>query len=178
MARRKSNQDKRKKEERRAARKYNNRESSIDSRWFIIAGTVLVFVLFYLLTIYITNKNSTKNNTNKKDENVSVGETIIGRSFSMSGEYLVLYYDSSNKDIADLCKSLFTSYRNTNGEKSIYYVDMNSGFNKAFATTEESNKMPGSASELLINGPTLIKISNNTAVEYIEGMDAIEQYLQ
>ena len=43
-------------------------------------------------------------------------------------------------------------------------------------STNEQNI--SSASELLINGPTLIKISNNTAVEYIEGMDAIEQYLQ
>ena len=90
---------------------------------------------------------------------------------------MVLYYDSSNEEIVSTCRELFTNYRSANGDKSIYYVDMNSGFNKNHATSEESNKNPDSAEALSINGPTLIKISQNQVIEYVEGLEAIENYL-
>lgn len=178
MGRKKRNQDKKKKEERKLA-KLNSKDDSNKSLWFIVFCAIVVFAMFYLLTVYITNKNNPKKNNSEEEKTASVGETIIGRSFSMSNDpYLVLYYDTSDKDIASNCEFLFTNYRNANGEKSIYYVDMNSGFNKASATTEESNKNPQSTSELAINGPTLIKVQENKAVEYIEGLEAIEEYLK
>ena len=165
MGRKKRNQDKKKKEERKLA-KLNSKDESDKSLWFIVFCAIVVFAMFYLLTVYITNKNNPKKNNSEAEKTASVGETIIGRSFSMSNDpYLVLYYDKSDKDIAY-------------GEKSIYYVDMNSGFNKASATTEESNKNPQSTSELAINGPTLIKVQENKAIEYIEGIEAIEEYLK
>lgn len=175
MKRRKSNQDKRRKEQRKLER-LNSTDFSFQSKWFIIFCVVIVFLMFYILTVYITNKNAKKNNNSST---TNTGEILLGRSFSMSDQdYLVLYYDSSNEEIADTCHSLFTNYRSTNGNSSIYYVDMNSGFNKSHVTAEESNKNPDTVENLSINGPTLIKISQNKAVEYVEGLEAIQGYLQ
>ena len=42
---------------------------------------------------------------------------------------------------------------------------------------DESNKNPSSAEELSINGPTLIKVREKKSVDYIEGIDAITDYL-
>ena len=54
---------------------------------------------------------------------------------------------------------------------------MNDSFAKKYRTTEESNKNPTNAAELLINGSTLIKFSNNSVAEYIEGEESIKSYL-
>lgn len=175
MKRRKSNQDRRRKEEKKLER-MRLEEANDRNKWIItILVVILIFVGFYFLSIYVTNKNKEKK-TNTKD---MTGEIILGKSFSMSSQdYYVLYYDSTDKIVAGTCKDLFSSYHSAHGEGSIYYVDMNSGFNKPFVTDGESNKAPGSEKELSINGPTLIKVSQNALVEYVEGLEAIEEHLK
>ena len=179
MKRGKSNQDKRKKEEKKLERMYgsSNNDFSFQSKWFIIFCVVVVFIMFYILTVYITNKNTNKKSDTNTEERT--GEILLGTSFSMSDkEYMVLYYDSSDEEVGATCKELFTNYRSQHGDDSIYYVDMNRGFNKSHTTTEASNKNPETVDALSINGPTLIKINQNKVVEYIEGIEAIQTNLQ
>jgi len=177
MKRGKSNQDKRRKEEKKLA-KLNEEDMSFQSKWFLLFCVVMAFLMFYILTVYITNKNKTDDTSFTTETTTATGEIILGRSFSMSdGEYIVLYYDSSDEDVASTCQELFSNYRSAHGDDSIYYVDMKSGFNKSYATEEESNKNPETVADLLINGPTVIKVSGNKAVEYIEGLEAIQEYL-
>lgn len=149
----------------------------------IIALTVICFLgLFYLLTIYITNKHSDKPST---DENTESSETAInydkimlGKSFSMnSNDYLVVFYDTSNSEISGVYDNLINQYKAKPEHLSIYYVDMNNSLNKKYSTTEESNKAPTKASELLINGPTMIRVTDGNLAEYIEGEEAITNYL-
>ena len=54
---------------------------------------------------------------------------------------------------------------------------MTNTFNKKYTTTEESNKNPTKASEISVNGPTLMRITNNGLVDYIEGEESIASYL-
>jgi hypothetical protein len=54
---------------------------------------------------------------------------------------------------------------------------MASGFNKSHITDGDSNHNPESASDLLIKGPTVIKVNDKKVVEYIEGLDAVKNYL-
>ena len=172
MKRRKSNQDKRRKEEKRLE-KLNRDNISFQSKWFILFCVVIVFAMFYILTVYITNKDQTKKSDT--ESKTATGEILLGRSFSMSDrDYAVLYYDSSDEEVASTCQEIFSDYRAANGEDSIYYVDMNSGFNSPYATEADSNKSPETVSDLLINGPTLIKISQNKVVDYIEGVENIK----
>ena len=63
------------------------------------------------------------------------------------------------------------------GIAKIYKVDMSSAWKKKYATDSESNKNPTKVSEFKINGPTLIKVSKNKVVEYIEGEEAIRTKL-
>ena len=85
-------------------------------------------------------------------------------------DYYVLFYDNGNTTIEEIIK-------NYGGSVPIYKVDMSSAFNKKYATSEESNKNPSKVSEFKINGPTLIKVSNEKVLNYIEGVDEIRTIL-
>ena len=148
-----------------------------------IVFTVICFLLvFYLLTLYITNKHSddttTSNNDVEVETNISYEEILLGRSLSMSkGEYFVIYYDGSNEEISSDYSELVSNYRAKEEHLPIYFVDMNSGFNKSFATEEESNKTPETIDDFAINGPTLIKVNENKVIGYFEGFDDIKNQL-
>ena len=155
-------------------------ESFLGDIWgklFVIFGVISFFCCFYLLTVYITNKDKDKTDTSQKDEvTISTNEILLGRTLNVSdGDYYVIYYDQTVEDIKNVYDPLVNDYRNK-GEK-IYFVDMGNSFNKKYSTDGESNKNPTKISEFKINGPTLMKISNKKVVEYIEGEDAIRTNL-
>lgn len=158
-------------------------DSDIWGKIFIVLAVIVVFGLFYLLTIYITNKNSTDdNNSSSSSTNeetvISYDEILLGRSFSMEDEqYIVLYYDKSDEDVSSVYDSLVSSYQGKEDALRIYTVNMGSAFNKSHTTTGEGNHNPTNASELSINGPTLIMFSNQVVVDYIEGEESITSYL-
>ena len=154
-------------------------DGDIKSKVIAVICILLFFGVFYLLTLYITNKNTDKPKDDTKEEvTISYDNIMLGRSLSMSdGEYLVICYDKSNEDISDTYSSLISSYKSKDEHLTIYTVDMSNGFNKKFATDGESNKAPENVESMAINGPTLMKIAENHVAEYIEGQDAISAYL-
>ena len=145
----------------------------------IIVGLLVICILglFYLLTIYLTNKDDDSNKkeeTEKSEVSISYEEILIGKTFTMKdADYIVVLYDPSNNTVAEA----ITAYKGKESHLPIYYVDMTNTFNKKYTTTEESNKNPTKASELTINGPTLIRVTNNNLAEYIEGEEAVTGYL-
>ena len=146
-------------------------DNSLMDKFFVVAGVILCLLCFYILTVYITNKNKDDDEEKTKTVEISKDEIIIGRSLSMSkDDYYVVFYDNGNSTIEEIIN-------NYGGSVPIYKVDMSSAFNKKYATSEESNKNPSKVSEFKINGPTLIKVSNNKVVEYIEGEDGIRTNL-
>lgn len=167
-------------------RKDRNKIESIDNfngdifSKLIVAVSVICFIFaFYLLTVHITNKNTNKDKKDEKEEvTISNDSIMVGRSLSISDDdYLVIFYDKSNEEINGIYSPLYTNYKYNGNNKKIYSVDMSNGFNKKFATDSESNKNPESAKDFKINGPTLILVSNHTVVDYIEGEEAIKEYL-
>ena len=92
-------------------------------------------------------------------------------------QYLVIYYDKSDEEISSVYSQLVSDYKSKDDALSIYTVDMSSAFNKGFSTTDESNHNPTNASELLINGPTLIHFSQHSVTNYVEGEENISNYL-
>ena len=102
---------------------------------------------------------------------------MLGESFNRNEkEYLVLFYDRTNGEIYSSISSNLDKYNKDKKSLTIYTVDMSNGINSRYAS-EESNTNPSSASDLKINGPTLIKFVNNKVMEYIEGTDNINNYL-
>ena len=158
-----------------------NTKTDIINKIIVALMVICILGLFYLLTIYIINKNTdTDNDTEEETTETAINyeKILIGKTFTMEdADYLVLLYDTSNADIATTYSELITNYKAKEEHLPIYYVDMSNSFNKTYSTTEESNKNPTKASELSINGPTLIRISNNLLVDYIEGEEAITNYL-
>ena len=125
-------------------------DSSIKNKIFIVIGILVFLLAFYLLTLYITNKNNPKKDDTDTKEKVtfSYDEILLGRSLSMQDdEYLVLFYDKSDEKQSEIYDQLYNDYKNKEEHLSIYYVDMSSGLNKRFSTTEESNKNPSDVSD-------------------------------
>ena len=180
MATKKKNNDIKKEK-----KKINNINSEFDfniKRYaFVVFGVVIFICAFYFLTIYIVSKNKTdsnSNNTEETTETVSYTNIMVGRSFSISdGDYYVIYYDKSDENINSECSSIVSSYNSKEDNIDIYTVDMSNGLNKKYSG-DESNTNPASASEIIINGPTLIKFSGGSVAEYIEGIDGIKDILQ
>lgn len=148
-------------------------DGSLVDKLFIAGGVLLFILAFYGLTIYITNKNSNDTDEEKeKTVEVSKEEIIVGRSLSMSkNDYYVIYYDNDN---SDTYQEIVNNY---NKSIPIYKVNMSNGFNKKYIAQGESNKNPSKASDISINGPTLIKVSKNKVVEYYEGEETIRTIL-
>lgn len=166
----KSNRSKRRKESKRIEEVIRD-ESSLIDKFYIIGGVILFILCFYILTVYITNKNNTDDSDSVKTVEISKDEIILGRSLSMGkDDYYVAYYESNNETMKEIVSHYI-------GIAKIYKVDMSSAFNKKYATDSESNKNPTKVSEFKINGPTLIKVSKNKVVEYIEGEEAIRTKL-
>ena len=171
MAKGKKKTNRKRKEE----KKIEEVKTGIDlsSSIYSVAGILLFIFAFYMLTLYITSNNTVKEDTNKNVE-ISNEKILVGNILSMSDDdYLVLCYDFKNE--ADTYDNIYTAAKSS-GNK-IYKVDLSSAFNKKYVTSEESNRYPTKESEFLINGATLIKISNKEVVEYIEGYDEINDYL-
>lgn len=155
--------------------------SGILSKVYVIVGVLVFICLFYSLTLYITGKNKAEKNNNDNtdtEEVFSYSDIMVGRSFSISdGEYYVIYYDKGDEEVSSKCSSAVDNYSAKEDSLDIYTVDMSNGLNKKYAG-EESNTNPINASEIIINGPTLIKFSGNGVVDYIEGVDNITSYLE
>lgn len=158
-------------------------DPEVKGKIILVCIIIIIFCAFYFLTLFITKDNtkskSSSNNSSSKStsSNISYDEILLGRSFSMGdGEYLVIYYDESNEDISSEISSLISTYKNKESHLTIYSVNMNSPFNSKYVS-DESNHNPNNASEMKINGPTLVKFNNNKVEDYIEGFEDISNYL-
>lgn len=177
----KNNKKKNRNEDLKKIEEVGSLDTNIWHKIFTVLGIICFFCLFYLLTLYITNKNSDKsevNDNNPSEVSISSENIIIGRSLSMGdGDYFVIYYDSSNEEVESIYSEVVSNYRSKEDALKLYYVDMSSAFNKSYATTEASNRAPEDISSFKINGPTLMKVSQGKVVEYYEGETEIKDVL-
>ncbi len=165
-------------------KKIDRMGSNFSENWthvlFVVLGVFIFLGIFVLLTVYITNKNSTTTETDTDDSTsttIQYEEILAGSSFSMNKEeYLVLYYDMSDESLATELASKVMDYQNS-AQLSLYTVDLSSAFNQKYVTENDSNLSPTKASELKVKNPTLIRFSNGTVAEYIEGEESISNYL-
>lgn len=153
-------------------------DTNMNSKLIAVFGILLVFALFYLLTIYITSKNNTGNdNEEETTTTISYKNIIAGDSFSVSdGEYLVIYYDTSDEDLSSKVSEAMTNYEQKEEHLTLYVVDMHDSINTKYKS-DEVNTHPNSASEIKIKDTTLIKFSDREVQEYIEGLDNVVGYL-
>lgn len=147
----------------------------------IITIVVLLFLgLFYLLTVVILDDKSESKKDDEETAEVEIqfDEILIGTSFSVKDdEYFVLYYEFENEDVSSELNSLVSNYRVSKEQPYLYTVNMSDALN-SFASSDKSNIDVDKASELKINGPTLIRFEDGKVDEYIEGIDDITEKLK
>ena len=155
----------------------DNTDYDLRNKILVVLIVLLFFVGFYFLAYYITNKNNPKSNEEETTESFNYNNIVIGRSFEMNDEdYVVLYYDGSDEEVSSTYSGLMSSYKNKDGHYPIYYVNMGDGINKS-KLSEVGNAGATNIDELTIAGPTLIHFSNGAIIEYLEGEEAITNYL-
>lgn len=163
--------------------KKDNKSDSFNSevtKVVTVTGVILIiFCVFYFITYFITGSNNKKSDSDNGTTiaSISYDNIILGRSFSMSDEeYYVLYYDTTDSDLSSVYSTLTSTYKAKTDVIPLYIVNMGDAINKAYIG-DEANYSATNASELVINGPTLIRYSNGAIIEYSEGEEAINNYL-
>ena len=159
-------------------KKKNNKMDvpKLERKFLIIVITVaIVLALFYFLTYFILNKDDSKKKTDKTE--IQYEEILLGTSFDVEERpYVVLYYDSSDEEESSQVETFADGHIGRPERLNVYKVDMNDGFNKKHIA-KKSNSKATNADQLKINGLTLIRFENKKIVEYIEGFDEINDYL-
>lgn len=163
--------------------KKDNKNDSFDlevTKVVTVAGIILIiFCVFYFVTYLVTGSNNKKDDSDNGTTvtSISYDNIILGRSFSMSDEeYYVLYYDTTDSELNSIYSTLVSTYKGKDETLPLYTVNMGDAMNKAYVG-DAANYSATNASELVINGPTLIKYNNGVIIEYSEGEEAIRNYL-
>ena len=140
-----------------------------------ILVVLVIFALVYLLTNLILKKSVADYITKNNDKTtLQYDEILSGQSFDKKdSEYLVLFFNEEDT----IYQTLISNYQAKDEHLTIYYVNLKNRMNKN-CVSNESNKDVTTSSELKINGPTLIKFTNNEISDYIEGEDSITEYLK
>lgn len=142
-----------------------------------VAGIIIIFFcLFYFLTVFLTDQGESNDSVEEEESVISYSEVLAGRSFSMpEEEYLVLYYDFDDEELSTLSSTIST-YQAKDDALTLYSSNLGDGLNQKYVG-ESSNKQPSDISQLMINGPTLIHFKDKKVIDYIEGIDSINQFL-
>lgn len=145
----------------------------------IITCIVVVLVIFglgYLITNIILKNSVTDYITKNEDKTtIQYDEILSGQSFDKKdAEYLVVFFNTEEDPIY---QTLISNYQAKEEHLPIYYVDLKNKMNQN-CISNESNENANSSKELKINGPTLIKFTENKITEYIETEESITEYLK
>lgn len=145
------------------------------------ALTVLLIVVAIVAIVYLVAALIMGDISLKSDEptaTIQYENILAGSTFKQHDkEYIVVYYDFEDTDASKI-NTAISNYDSTDSAKALYKVDLSLKQNQVYTTEETSNKKPTKATELKINGPTLIYIKDGKVNTYIEGVDQIEDYLK
>ena len=149
----------------------------------IIVTTLIVLCvlgIFYLIAFKKTGHTFFNHNKDEEEEvTFQDSEILLGTSFDMGNDYLVVYYDLNNQEDTDVSKinEEVTNFTYMGGIK-IYKCDISSAFSKPFVTEGDPNTNPESADQILLNGPTVIRFTDGSVSNYVTGADEIVNYLK
>ena len=173
----KRNKGKRKRNNQLSVNNNDSFDTNISDKLIVATVILVIFALFYLLTVFITNNHKEKTDDNKDTSTFNYSNIVIGRSFDMKDEdYIVLYYDKNDEEVSSKMQSLVSSYKNKSDHYPIYTVNMGDAINKN-KKSDTSNPNAKNIDELAIADSTLIHFSNGSIIDYVEGSDEISSYL-
>lgn len=146
------------------------------SLFTILGVLVLAFGILYLITgLFITKDlswfdkkevdTSSDTNSNNTVSNKILAVDTLNQS---DDEYYVYYYDSSDKN--DSISSNVDSL-----SSKVYRVDLNDGFNSNYVG--EPSGIVDDISDLKVENPTIVKVSNKKIIEFYSGSEEVNSIL-
>lgn len=155
--------------------KFENEDYQKVKGFFIMLIIVLILIgiLFFLNGKFVTkDRFQEKETTTTTDPSYDETVITIDKMFKIKkDEYMVLIYDSSDKETSVLYSNLILTYK---GSKTLYSVDLANKMNSKYHNPDkEENKNPTKPSEVNILGPRLLVMANGKVTEYIDNDDAI-----
>ena len=139
----------------------------------IVVVAVLVVLFMYFLTTRILAKDDSSNEDKVRENAIQYDEILAGESFNKTGEYYVIYYDSTNQYSS--ISSLISSYQLNNTETRLYSVDISNGMNSKYVT--DGKIVTKDASSLRVKDNTLIKFNNGKVEDVITDIEEITSIL-
>ena len=139
----------------------------------IVVVAVLVVLFMYFLTTRILAKDDSSNEDKVRENAIQYDEILAGESFNKTGEYYVIYYDSTNQYSS--ISSLISSYQLNNTETKLYSVDISNGMNSKYVT--DGKIVTKDASSLRVKDNTLIKFNNGKVEDVITDIEEIASIL-
>lgn len=146
----------------------------------IVKIGVVVLVCFAVIYIGTALINKYRNQESEVETEIQNLEILMGETFEKKdSEYIVLYYDFTDKVYSNLYDMMVEKYNSVNLDVPMYKVDLSTNFSKKYMALEEeaSNKNPTSLETLKVKGSTLIRIKDKKVVAYLEGKDSIKNYI-
>lgn len=143
----------------------------------MIIIVTLIFLAFYVLTIFI-NKEDKETDTNNDNTTVSIqyDEILIGNIFNQNTEdYYVLVEDTEDIQV-QVYEAYLNIYKQKEEAKRVYTAKMNNMFNSKYIG-EESN-LSNSISDFKVSGTTLLEISNGKITNSYETEEKILEILK
>ena len=165
-------EQKRIKKERKQASQLFNDEKEVYSVFKIALGVIVFLGLSYLIVNIFKGNINIFNKKNIKTEEFDSSMVMVGTMFNKSDdEYLVVAYDMS-----DDTNSYYTALvNNYSGSKSIYKLDLSSGFNKNFVS--DKTVINNDLEYLKLSNPTLLVIKGNEILSSYTKEEEITKYI-
>ena len=135
---------------------------------------VVVFMLFYALTVTISNKKNKPSIENNTVDSIQYAEILLGTIFNKkeNSYYVIAEFKDDEKNYS----SYVNEYNKKEDALNIYYVDMNDAMNSKYINDEEN--ITNDISDLKISKTTLFKIENGQIVEHYSGNEKILEYFE
>ena len=166
-----------KKEKQRYLKQSFEEQSEVGRIVKILIVVLIIFFSVYFITAIATGEIKFGNKKEESQETViQYQEILAGETFTKKdASYYVLYMNFTNVMTTPLM-TLADQYMAKETHDYVYFVDMDKGFNKAYAVKEgeTSNAKVQNISNLKVNAPTLLKITDKKVVQYVEGYDNIK----
>ena len=140
----------------------------------IFCGVIAVLVILYFVFAFFNGELFKK--TEKTPEVIQDVVITAGTTFAKDqSEYYVLFYDFDG-DNKVYCDSLKDLYGVSSHDEKMYTVNLGSGLNKSYVTTDVSQVNTSNPENLKVVDATLIKVKDGKAVETIAGKDKLVAY--
>ena len=148
---------------------YSSFDAKSNLKGAIITLVVLsiIIAVLYFITVRVTNNGSVEyiKNTTVPEGIISYQEILAGETFNKpESEYYVLFYDGSDEELKSEITNVISTYKDKDDNKAVYTVDYSNGFNK-YIKSENYNDKVENASDIEVNGTTMMKIVDGKLVE-------------